>query len=119
MVCDFLYRFDSATNSSGGACLHVQIQHTVTPAPASPLWCSRAPGCPSLRTPATIITCISARWIHLEFFTLLIAPLYPSAPQFVPCVSIDVVVFSTPALLAVGWVSVQHFEITADVRRAI
>ena len=27
-----------------------------TPAPALPPWCSRAPGCPALRTPATIIT---------------------------------------------------------------
>ena len=31
---------------------------------------------------------------HLDSITLLIAPLYLSAPQFVPCVSIDVAMFS-------------------------
>ena len=71
---------------------------TVTPAPAAPLWHSRVPSCPSLRTAVTIITRICAHWTHLDSFTLLIALLYICLfLSFVPRVIIIVVMlFCSP-----------------------
>uniref|UniRef100_A0A4W5PI58 Uncharacterized protein n=1 Tax=Hucho hucho TaxID=62062 RepID=A0A4W5PI58_9TELE len=57
---------------------------TVTPAPALTL-------CPSLRTPVTIITRSCAILDSPGHYFVDLTPL--SAPHFVPCVSIDVVIF--------------------------
>ena len=59
--------------------------HAVTLATALPLWCSRAPGCLSLRTPVTIMTRITVHWTPSQFDCL---PCFSLFPLFHPCVSI-------------------------------
>ena len=94
-ACDWLVLCSSRVCMGGAEMIWAifSVGVIVTPAPALPLWRSRAL---SLRTPVTIITRGSTHWTHLDPFPSLLPRLKQSAPPFVPCVSINVVMCSCP-----------------------